>query len=235
MSAPALPDGDLLAAIVGGLVATAVVLFAAIRSIDLGSRHAGRHPRDTERGEENTSRGSSAPGQGHAGHPFQDTGYLRSARRLRDLRTAGQVGAVNGAPFRQKRVLNIGEHRVFRIIENELISLRRGYRVFAQTSLGEILSSPDRAAFLAINDKRVDILVVDRDQWPVLAIEYQGEGHYRETAVARDTIKAMALNNAGVGYLEIFPADDPAQIRCRLREGLARSGDRNLSSVRAPG
>ncbi|MGH6715444.1 MAG: DUF2726 domain-containing protein [Bradyrhizobium sp.] len=93
-----------------------------------------------------------------------------------------------------------------------------GYRVFAQTCLGEILRSSNDDAFRSINSKRVDILVVDKGGWPFLAIEYQGHSHYQGTAAARDAIKKEALRKAGVRYLEFSATDTEGQIRASLRE-----------------
>jgi hypothetical protein len=134
-----------------------------------------------------------------------------------------QLNAVMAASFERRRLLSFSEYRVFKIIEDELAALRQGYRVFAQTSLGQILGSPDNNAFRSINSKRVDILVIDREGWPVIAVEYQGKGHYQGTAAARDTIKKEALRKAGVRYLEIVETDGDEQIRCRLREQLAQT------------
>lgn len=78
------------------------------------------------------------------------------------------------APFERQRLLNWSEYDVFKIVEEEIRSLRKGHRVFAHTSLGEILSSPNDPAYHSINSKRVDILVVDWAGWPVAAVEYQG-------------------------------------------------------------
>ena len=52
------------------------------------------------------------------------------------------------------------------------------WRVMAQVSLGEVLSSPDARAYSAINSKRVDLLIVSRGGDPTAAIEYQGHGHH---------------------------------------------------------
>ncbi|HJQ78301.1 MAG TPA: DUF2726 domain-containing protein [Lacipirellulaceae bacterium] len=93
-------------------------------------------------------------------------------------------------------------------------------RVFAQTSLGEILKSSNEDAFRSINSKRVDILVVDRGGWPFLAVEYQGDGHYQGTAAARDAVKKEALRKAGVRYMEFCAQDTEDQIKSRLREHL---------------
>lgn len=131
---------------------------------------------------------------------------------------AQQLDAVMAAPFAKKRLLGYSEYQVFRIIEHYILESCRGYRVFAQTSLGEVLQSPNENAFRSINSKRVDILIVDQGGWPVLAIEYQGNGHYKGTAAARDAIKREALRKAGVGYFEISPGDSAEQIRSHLRE-----------------
>ena len=106
---------------------------------------------------------------------------------------------------------------MFAIVESELGGQRAGYRVFAQTSLGEILTTPQESAFHSINSKRVDVLVVDRYGWPFLAIEYQGHAHYQGTAAARDAVKKEALRKAGVHYMEFDEAASDDQIRSRLR------------------
>ncbi|WP_370307925.1 DUF2726 domain-containing protein [Sphingobium abikonense] len=132
----------------------------------------------------------------------------------------GQLRAVMAATFQKRRVLSSSEYRVFKIIEDDLAAMRRGYRVFGQTSLGEILQSPCADAFRSINSKRADILVIDRSGWPILAVEYQGGGHYQGTAVARDAIKKEALRKAGVRYVEVSESDSDDQIRSRVREQL---------------
>lgn len=139
----------------------------------------------------------------------------------RDLTDVGQqLHAVMAAAFQRRRLLSSSEYRVFKVIEDDVTSAQNGYRVFAQTSLGQVLRSPDENAFRSINSKRVDILVVDRGGWPVLAVEYQGNGHYQGTAAARDAIKKEALRKAGVRYVEISTGDSDNQIRSRVREHL---------------
>jgi hypothetical protein len=134
--------------------------------------------------------------------------------------TGYQMNAVMGGSFEKRRLMNRSEYRVFQVIEQDVTTANRGFRVFAQTCLGEVLNSPDHDAFHSINSKRVDILIVDRGGWPVLAVEYQGPGHYVGTAAARDAIKKEALRKAGVRYLEVLPADSDDQIRTRVREYL---------------
>src|SRR5262245_47670614 len=54
----------------------------------------------------------------------------------RDISDANeQLRSVMAAPFEKRRVLSASEYRVFKIVEDDLASVRRGFRVFAQTSL----------------------------------------------------------------------------------------------------
>lgn len=131
-----------------------------------------------------------------------------------------QLRAVMAGSFERRRLLNAGEYRVFKIIEDCVTAPRRGYRVFAQTSLGEVLASPNETAFRSINSKRVDILIVDQGGWPVLAVEFQGGGHYQGSAAIRDAVKKEALDKAGVGYVEVFSSDTAAEIRLLVCERL---------------
>jgi hypothetical protein len=144
-----------------------------------------------------------------------------------DLRDVGeQLHAVMAASFEKRRLLSASEYHAFKIIESDVAAARRGYRVFAQTSLGEVLATPrdengfrsvvNNNGFRSINSKRVDILIIDQGGWPVVAVEYQGEGHYQGTAAARDAVKKEALK-AGVRYVEVFPGDSAEQIRSRVR------------------
>jgi hypothetical protein len=166
---------------------------------------------------------------------FRPTGSLSTSRSRRYYRTpfrpakdraadltdpGQQLHAVMAASFERRKLLSSSEYKVFKIVEDDIAVARRGYRVFAQTCLGEILSSPDDDAFHSINSKRVDILIVDRGGWPAVAVEYQGNGHYQGTAAARDAIKKEALRKAGVRYVDVSENDSPAQIRSRIREQL---------------
>jgi uncharacterized protein DUF2726 len=148
--------------------------------------------------------------------------YWPTFQQRHDLTDVGQqLHAVMTGSFEKQRLMNSAEYRVFAIVEKEIAAhTHRGYRVFAQTSLGEILRSPNDDAFRSINSKRVDILIVDRNGWPSLAIEYQGEAHYMGTAAGRDAVKREALRKAGVRYLEFRAGDTDDHIRWRLREEL---------------
>ena len=165
-----------------------------------------------------SSMGRSAYESASTGTPFLSSHGGPAPLDLSDVGV--QLNAIMKAAFQKRRVMNRSEYEVFKIVESEVASAKKGYRAFAQTSLGQVLESPSSDAFRSINAKRVDILVVDRGGWPAFAVEYQGAGHYQGTAAARDAIKKEALRRAGVGYLEVTQTDNEDQLRLRIREQL---------------
>jgi hypothetical protein len=135
-------------------------------------------------------------------------GYQIARLRLSEVEFCKmQLRNVFRASFQKKKLMNFSEFQVFRIIEKDVALKRAGFRVVAQAPLGEILQSQHKNGFRAVNGKRVDMLIVDRGGWPLLAIEYQGKGHWDDTSDLRDAIKKGAVTRAGIGYLEIFPKD----------------------------
>jgi hypothetical protein len=121
---------------------------------------------------------------------------------------AEQLRLVRGARFEKRRLLSRSEAHVLYAAERAINTANLKWRVMAQVSLGEVLSSPDARAYSAINSKRVDLLVISRSGDPIAAIEYQGHGHYQGTAAARDAVKKEALRKAGVRYIAVTPESD---------------------------
>jgi hypothetical protein len=120
--------------------------------------------------------------------------WLRSSARV-------QLAAVRVSKYKRKPIMNHGEQQLFDIIREAF----PGHLVCPQVALGEVLSASSAGAFYAVNCKRCDVLVVDRQGWPVAAFELQGSGHWLDrTAGDRDSIKREALESAGVAYVEIF-------------------------------
>ena len=172
----------------------------------------------------------SASQRRHYWNPYRRARY--KPKQEIDVTDSGhQLLAVMAAPFQKKRVLNGFEYSVFKIVEDVVGVAGRGYRVFGQTSLGEILKSDNsEIARRSTNSKRVDMLIVDEETWPVLVIECQGEGHFlRHNAAAMDEVKREALGKAHIAYLEVFPDDTDEQIRfscarkTRLERGCANT------------
>src|SRR5262245_37522229 len=135
-----------------------------------------------------------------------------------------QLRFVMGARFEKCRLLSRSEAHVLYAAERAINTADLKWRVMAQVSLGEVLSSPDARAYSAINSKRVDLLIVSRYGDPIAAIEYQGSGHYQGTAAARDAVKKEALRKAGVRYIEVTPesgTEDMAREISRIARSLA--------------
>jgi hypothetical protein len=132
---------------------------------------------------------------------------------------ADQLRLVMEATFTARPLLNKSERRLLGVIDQALSDHSPGWRAMGQVSLGEILASPDEAAFFAVNSKRVDLLIVDADCRPLHAVEFQGKGHHhsRNTA-ARDAVKREALRRAGIGYVEVVSGDTPAEVREMVRK-----------------
>jgi len=138
---------------------------------------------------------------------------------------ADQLRLVMKADFKAQPLLNKSETRLFKALDKMVIEMRPGWQVMAQVSLGEILRCEDKDAYLCINSKRVDLLIVDDDCKPVHAIEYQGGGHFKgaHATAARDAVKKEALRRAGIGYVEVVAGDTPAELR-RVVERLVEKG-----------
>jgi len=85
-----------------------------------------------------------------------------------------------GASFKKRRLLSRPEAHVLYAAEKATKAADPKWRVMAQVSLGEVLSSSDARAYSAINSKRVDLLIVSRNGDPIAAIEYQGHATTKE-------------------------------------------------------
>jgi hypothetical protein len=136
---------------------------------------------------------------------------ITSSAALSVTDSSDQLRIVMRSSFQKRRLLSKSEARVLYAAESAIASAKLNWRVMAQVSLGEVLSSPDALAYSTINSKRVDLLIISSSGEPLAAIEYQGSGHYQSAAPARDAIKKEALRRAGVRYIEVSPehrADD---------------------------
>ncbi len=163
----------------------------------------------------------------------------RAVRRHRfaasDVRdSANQLRFVQAADFKPKKVMTLAEYKVFKTVEEQVAMMKGGYRVFAQTSLGEIMTSNDRKGLSSINSKRADVVVVGPYGDPELVVEYQGGGHYQGDAAARDAVKKEALRKAGVAYLEVTGQDSHDEIKLRVYNALSGTNRASVRSMRKP-
>lgn len=144
---------------------------------------------------------------------------------------AQQLAFVSRVAFERQPLLNKSEFQVLLVLEAVVRELRAGHRVMAQTSLGEILRPKFNAmrlgdgdlAYRSINSKRADFVIVDKSGLAVLAVEYQGSGHYQGTARLRDAVKREAFRSAGIELLEVSARFDKAHVAREVRARLAFS------------
>lgn len=115
-----------------------------------------------------------------------------------------QLEIVKNGQYHKRRLLNGEEYQLFRLLEDWIADRPGHHRLFAQVSLGEILGSEDGLAYTCVNSKRCDFVIIDRQGYPVVAIEYQGTGHFTPDAFERDNVKQRALECAGVHLVEVF-------------------------------
>ena len=142
---------------------------------------------------------------------------------------ADQLRIVSTASYEPRQLLSKSEAKIFYWAEDIVKESDLPWRVMAQVAIGQVLASPDKAAHAAINAKRVDLLVITNSGFPVVAIEYQGEGHYQGNAPIRDAIKREAFRRAGIGFLEVTPA----QTRDDLKRELLRFASASKQEAQA--
>jgi hypothetical protein len=159
----------------------------------------------------------------------------KTGEKQQDERLAQQLEAVTRetVTFSASRVMGRGEFELFRTVlgvtRQPLPTGSYPFYVFPQVSLGQIIHTAAPSdwqadqAHRAINSKRCDLLIADRHGNPVAVLEYQGAGHnIGGTADRRDRIKRIALERAGVRYVEIRDGATPAAIQQIIRDLLTR-------------
>ena len=139
-----------------------------------------------------------------------------------------QLEFIAKVDFEARPLLNRPEYRILRILEAVAQETPGGLRVMAQTSLGEVLAPRTASAsqeardlaFRSINSKRLDFLMIDAYGMPVLAVEYQGHGHFGDTTFIRDAVKREALRKAGIRLLEVPAEYDAEDLERDVRRAL---------------
>ncbi len=137
--------------------------------------------------------------------------------------TDERLQKVAAAGYKAKRLLNAPELRLLPILDKAAADFSPPYRVMAQTSLGEILDTPRATRYQTlnfINAKRLDFLIIDNHSNPVLAIEYQGSGHYQKDAEYRDEVKRIALESAEIAFYAIPESESHTRTKAIIRKKL---------------
>ena len=131
-----------------------------------------------------------------------------------------QLVIVQNGQYHKRRLLNGEEYQLFRMLEDWIAGRPGRHRLFAQVSMGEILGSEDRLAYACVNSKRCDFVIIDGQGYPVVAIEYQGTGHFGSDSDERDYVKQKALECAGVQLIEVFDDFTWANVSAELDRAL---------------
>ncbi|MGJ0576944.1 DUF2726 domain-containing protein [Xenorhabdus bovienii] len=130
------------------------------------------------------------------------TQQSQSSESTQSIAEKQLISVVNNT-FKKRTIMNKSEYYLFCKLEKFLNLNHPSFRIFPQVSLGEIIGSDSKKAYLSINSKRVDFAIIDQKGEPFAVVEYQGSGHYQGNAAVRDTIKKEACNKAGIRYFEI--------------------------------
>ena len=138
--------------------------------------------------------------------------YLSTENKINIVNKNDHFDVVILSKYKRKALMNKSEYQLFLRLEKLLSKGYQEFRLFTQVSMGEFLESIDKEAHFAINSKRVDFLIVDKNGYAVIVIEYQGQGHYQDNAAKRDAVKREACRKAGVIFLEFHPNYGKAEL-----------------------
>ena len=139
---------------------------------------------------------------------------------------ASHLERVRTAELSAKPLLNGSERRVHRILLELIdeLGLRDRALVTMQVSLPEMIEAGSRytkgGAYIAIAEKRVDLVVVDEATRARLAIEYDGPEHGWKKRAASDAVKDAAFDRVGIPLVRLNHRDDDASHARDLRAGL---------------
>ena len=190
------------------------VIFAIVIGVSIGGAYLkGLTKRKRRSAYKNFYRKPSVPRP--VAHEARDANIADPATQMRFVAKVG---------FIRQPLLNREEQPLLALLEKTVRGVDQGYRVMAQTSLGEVLkpkpgtgSAQDRhMAFKSINSKRLDFAIFDKAGRLMAAVEYQGSGHYQETSFMRDAVKREALRKAGVTMIEVPNSYTPAIVEQQI-------------------
>jgi hypothetical protein len=167
-----------------------------------------------------TIKRSSASGKG------QDRAKYASGYDL--SKPENQMQYIAKIDFKRKRLLNAEEAKILPALERLVAASLPGYRVMAQTSLGELIQpetgkgarADQENARRSINSKRLDFAIIDRSGYLACAVEYNGTGHHQKAAFMRDAVKREAVRKSGAPYVEIEANTPLDEITRLVRQAL---------------
>lgn len=84
------------------------------------------------------------------------------------------------------------------------------------------------SGFGTFRQKRVDILLTDRNHKPVCGIEYHGSGHWNGNAKTRDAAKRLAFDTAGLPLVEVRQGENLNLLPKRVAEAIRAAGGQGV-------
>lgn len=84
------------------------------------------------------------------------------------------------------------------------------------------------SGFGTFRQKRVDILLTDRNHKPVCGIEYHGSGHWNGNAKKRDAAKRLAFDTAGLPLVEVRQGENLNLLPKRVAEAIRATGGQSV-------
>ncbi len=152
---------------------------------------------------------------------------------------AKPLDAIAASRIELSKLMNGSEYRIWHILQNILAERQNAPMLWTQVPVGEVLyvasgtgtEAEQRRARQELQCKRFDFALTDKSGRLLVAIEYQGTGHWQGNATYRDAIKTAILRQADIPLLEILPDDSRAEIAGRIDHALAA---RRTRGGRAP-
>lgn len=135
-------------------------------------------------------------------------GAITSKNGKKRYKKNTQKERVNDSEFRSVPVLNKSEIRCFNQLKYFLHNLDPSLYLFPQVSMGEVVKANNFDGFSVTNSKRYDFLIVNADFKALVAVEYNGKGHYKNNYQDRDEAKKRATEKAGISLVSISYQDN---------------------------
>lgn len=153
----------------------------------------------------------------------RETRLEKDAQRLRRvlaiLRKADRAWP---APILLRDLLNGQERNIYTAAL--IWTDRHGLRLHPQASMGEFLVAAEGGSkgwvFSAFNARRVDFLVTDEAWKPLMVIEHQGTGHWKDNWRLNDDVKRLVLKLARLPLVETRGGEKEHELHRKLDRAL---------------
>lgn len=129
--------------------------------------------------------------------------------------------------YHSRPLLNHSEIKVWRHLDQWRSQKAPALQISTQVAYGEFLGTTRDDHYRAINTKRADFTLWDKDGHVRAVIEFDGKGHWGDTdddaqrASHADQIKNRALSSAGIPLLRVAAGYSVSELHSSLDQLLA--------------